>query len=177
MSMRRVEGKENRSNAFRTFRRASELLYYVIDVVRAAKVSKFVCFSLFRTLAFSCLVTQTTRSSARMISDPLTTQTMISAVPVSSKQPSRQPESLYNIQNPNDSFNPTSQQQNASKLQQFRSSLTFASEVHITIIPRVDDSLKAELFYTESEINMMRCESKMLSIGLDPENFDWKSMR
>jgi hypothetical protein len=112
-----------------------------------------------------------------MISDPLTTQTMISAVAVSSKQPLRQPESLYEIQNPNDSFNPTSQQQNASKQPQRRPSLTFASEVNVKIVPRIDDSLKAELFYTESEINMMRCESKMLSIGLDPENFDWKSMR
>jgi hypothetical protein len=58
-----------------------------------------------------------------------------------------------------------------------RLSLTFASEINVIVIPRIDDSMKTTLFYQESEFNLWRCELKMRQAGMDPDNFDWRSMR
>jgi hypothetical protein len=58
-----------------------------------------------------------------------------------------------------------------------RLALTFASEINVIVIPRIDDSMKTTLFYQESEINLWRCELKMRKAGMDPDNFDWRSMR
>jgi hypothetical protein len=59
-----------------------------------------------------------------------------------------------------------------------RASLTFALEATQVIeIPRYDGRLKHVLFYSEAELNLMQCEAKMRSAGIDPQEFDWRSFR
>lgn len=77
-----------------------------------------------------------------------------------------------------------------------RGSLSFDDKVQVITIPRIlfeddydsDDEeeeivkkvdlvKKADLFYMQHEINLWRCEEKMRKEGMDPNNFDWRSMR
>ena len=58
-----------------------------------------------------------------------------------------------------------------------RSSITFGDTVNVVIVPRIEDSMVRELFYQDHEVLVMRCEANMQKVGLDPENFDWRSMR
>jgi hypothetical protein len=58
-------------------------------------------------------------------------------------------------------------------------SLSFAptESDQIKEIPRYDEETKRELFWGEAELNLMRCEAKMRKAGIDPDEFDWKSLR
>jgi hypothetical protein len=59
-----------------------------------------------------------------------------------------------------------------------RASLTFAMEATQVIeIPRYERKLKHVLFYSEAELNLMQCEANMLNVGMDPQEFDWRSFR
>jgi hypothetical protein len=58
-----------------------------------------------------------------------------------------------------------------------RSSITFADTDEVYIVPRVEESQIQELFYQENEMWSMRCDAKMEKAGMDPEIFDWRSMR
>jgi hypothetical protein len=59
-----------------------------------------------------------------------------------------------------------------------RTSLTFAMEATQVIeIPRYDRKLKQVLFYSQAELNLMQCEANMRSLGMDPQEFDWRSFR
>jgi hypothetical protein len=58
-----------------------------------------------------------------------------------------------------------------------RSSITFAHHDDVVEVPRVEESQKKDLFYQDDEMWTMRCEAKMRAAGIDPDNFDWRSMR
>jgi hypothetical protein len=58
-----------------------------------------------------------------------------------------------------------------------RSSITFAVNDDVVEVPRVEESQKKDLFYQDNEMWTMRCEAKMRAAGMDPDNFDWRSMR
>jgi hypothetical protein len=58
-----------------------------------------------------------------------------------------------------------------------RTSITFAQNDDVVEVPRVEESQKKELFYQDHEMWSMRCEAKMRAAGMDPDNFDWRSMR
>jgi hypothetical protein len=53
----------------------------------------------------------------------------------------------------------------------------FSDDADVIVIPSIDKSLLKELFYQESETSLFRCESHMEAAGMDPDNFDWRSMR
>ena len=58
-----------------------------------------------------------------------------------------------------------------------RSSITFAQNDDVVEVPTVEESQKKDLFYQDDEMRTMRCEAKMRAAGIDPDNFDWRSMR
>jgi hypothetical protein len=58
-----------------------------------------------------------------------------------------------------------------------RSLITFAQDDDVIEVPRVEESQKKDLFYQDGEMWTMRCEAKMRAAGMDPDNFDWRSMR